>query len=177
VIGVFDDHLSLDAIVAFADGEMSLTPYQRAAAHISRCAACAAEVGEQTAASQYLRQAHAPVMPGSLFDALNSIPVALPQAGPVPGVVVDSVSGRALSTGSSVSGRGRRFRLGAGALMAGLAVGAVVVAAGGEQPVDPIHLDRPNRPAVSSLLATQSPTTVRPTAVDVLARSTVSTGR
>jgi anti-sigma factor RsiW len=133
--GVFDDHLSLDAIVAYADGEMSLTAYQRAAAHVMRCAMCAADVAEQTAASQYIRQASLPSMPGSLFDTLRSIPVALPQAGPVAGVMVDSASGRTVRTHeSSWQGRGRRFRLGAGALVAGIAVGAAMVAAAGEHP-------------------------------------------
>jgi hypothetical protein len=31
------DHLNLDAIVAFADGEMPMVAYQRAAAHVARC--------------------------------------------------------------------------------------------------------------------------------------------
>jgi anti-sigma factor ChrR (cupin superfamily) len=74
----FVDHLSFDAVVAFADGEMSLGAYQRAAAHIARCADCAAEVAEQTSARELLRSACTPRMPGSLFDQLRSIPVALP---------------------------------------------------------------------------------------------------
>lgn len=74
----FVDHLSFDAVVAFADGEMSLAAYQRAAAHISRCESCAAEVAEQTSARDLLRSACTPRMPGSLFDQLRSIPIALP---------------------------------------------------------------------------------------------------
>ena len=172
--GVFDDHLSLDVVVAYADGEMSLTAYQRAAAHLVKCTACAADVAEQTAASQYLRQARMPTMPGSLFDTLKSIPVAVPLAGPVPGVMVDSESGRTVRTSSSETpaghqthGRGRRFRLGAGALVAGLAVGAVVVVSAGERPVEPSP--RPSYPdatAVSRQTPQQAP------AFDVLARST-----
>ena len=170
--GMFDDHLSLDAIVAYADGEMSLTAYQRAAAHVMRCAACAADVAEQTAASQYIRQAALPSMPGSLFDALKSIPVALPQAGPVAGVVMDSTSGHAVRAHEHPqSSRGRRFRLGAGALVAGLAVGAVVVAAAGDSPVAPTDgTFGPDRAAVSRPSAAV-PTTV----VDVLARSRSTT--
>ena len=77
-------------------------------------------------------------MPGSLFDALKSIPVAMPPAGPVPGVMVDSASGRTVRTPENQThGRGRRFRLGAGALVAGLAVGAVVVVSAGEHPAEP----------------------------------------
>ncbi len=167
--GVFDDHLSLDVVVAFADGEMSLTAYQRAAAHVVKCPACAADVAEQTAASQYLRQAHMPTMPGSLFDALKSIPVAMPPAGPVPGVMVDSASGRTVRTPENQThGRGRRFRLGAGALVAGLAVGAVVVVSAGEHPAEPeVRSTRPNTTVVSRpAAAPQAP------GFDVMARST-----
>lgn len=74
----FVDHLNFDAVVAFADGEMSLAAYQRAAAHLSRCDTCAAEVAEQTSARELLRSAFAPKMPGSLFEQLRSIPIALP---------------------------------------------------------------------------------------------------
>ena len=169
--GIFDDHLSLDVVVAYADGEMSLTAYQRAAAHLVKCAACAADVAEQTAASQYLRQARMPTMPGSLFDALKSIPVAVPGAGPVPGVMVDSASGRTVRTSDNPThnqthSRGRRFRLGAGALVAGLAVGAVVVVSAGEHPVEPSP--RPSYPDATASRQTppQAPT------FNVLARST-----
>lgn len=171
--GVFDDHLSLDAIVAYADGEMSLTSYQRAAAHLTRCAACAADVAEQTAASEYIRRACMPTMSGSLFDTLKSIPIALPPTGPVPGVMVDSVSGRTMRTHEHPEhGRGRRFRLGAGALVAGLAVGAVVVvAAGDNNPAGPLPVaNRPDRVA-SSKPALSTHTTV----VEVLARSSSTT--
>ncbi len=166
--GVFDDHLTLDATVAFADGEMALVPYQRAAAHVMRCPACAADVAEQTAASQYLRQASLPRMPGSLFDMLKSIPVALPQAGPVPGVVLDAESGRTVRAQEPAhAGRGRRFRLGAGALVAGLAVGAAVVAAAGDQPTVPNGPLQPDTSAVSRANAV-----LHTSAVDVVARST-----
>lgn len=166
--GVFDDHLTLDAVVAFADGEMALTPYQRAAAHVVRCPACAADVAEQTAASQYLRQAAPPSMPGSLFATLTSIPVALPQGSPVPGVVLDAASGRANGIQDQTwSGRGRRFRFGAGALMAGLAVGAVVVASAGDQPVVPNGPLQPDASVVSREFAV-----LHTVVVDVVARST-----
>jgi anti-sigma factor RsiW len=167
--GVFDDHLSLDVVVAYADGEMSMTAYQRAAAHVMKCPSCAADVAEQTAASQYLRQAQVPTMPGSLFDALKSIPIAVPQAGPVPGVMVDSASGRTVRTpDNQTQGRGRRFRLGAGALVAGLAVGAVVVVSASEHPVGPVV--RPTQPDTA---AVSRPASSRQApGLDVLARST-----
>jgi anti-sigma factor RsiW len=137
VTSVFEDHLNLDAIVAFADGEMSLVAYQRASAHLQRCSQCAAEVREQQAARSWLRSAGSPTMPLSLFDALKSIPTAAPLAGPVEGLTVDPQTGRVARTFDAgrqgPHHRGRRFRLGAGALVAGLAVGAMVAAAAGEQ--------------------------------------------
>ena len=72
------DHLNLDAIVAFADGEMPLVAYQRAAAHVSRCPQCDAEVNQQVVARSWLRAAGSPAMPTSLLDSLKSIPVAVP---------------------------------------------------------------------------------------------------
>jgi anti-sigma factor RsiW len=169
VTGVFDDHLSLDVVVAYADGEMSLTAYQRAAAHLVRCGACAADVAEQTAASQYLRAAQMPTMPGSLFDALKSIPVASP---------APSSPGGSYPTTSDHSGpgpgRGRRFRLGAGALVAGIAVGAVMVTAAGDSPTDPAAPPRPERTAVSPTFPAPSGA-LRTTVINVLGRSSTTT--
>ena len=163
--GVFDDHLSLDAIVAYADGEMSLTAYQRAAAHLVRCGACAADVGEQTAASQYLRGARVPSMPSSLFEALTSIPIAAPVQ---PALQPSAVT-------SSDAGRGRRFRLGAGALVAGIAVGAVMVTTTGDTPADPAGPPIVDRTAVSDPLATTSGGVLRTTVINVLGRSSSTT--
>jgi hypothetical protein len=135
VTAFFEDHLSLDAVVAFADGELSLVAYQRAAAHIARCESCAAEVSEQVTARQRLRSAACPVMPASLFDALRSIPIAVPPTPPVAGVQTDPITGRAVRSdrsenrGQSGWGRGRGFRLGASAIVAGLAVGAFAAVA------------------------------------------------
>ena len=156
--GVFDDHLSLDAVVAYADGEMTLTAYQRAAAHLVRCLSCAADVAEQTAASQYLRSAQAPSMPGSLFDALRAIPVAMP-----------------IDPQPEAPGRGRRFRLGAGALVAGLAVGAAMVTAAGDAPADPAGPPAPERTAVSDPTVPTPAWVLRPTVINVLSRSTSTT--
>ncbi len=128
--GVFVDHLGLDAVVAYVDGELGLTAFQRASAHLVRCPQCAGEVAEQEAMARCLRSAELPRMPGSLFDALASIPLAAPGPAPAPGLTLDP-HGRAYRhvPKPPEPGLGRRFRLGAGALVAGLAVGAVVVAA------------------------------------------------
>lgn len=74
----FADHLGLDAVVAFTDGEMGLTAFQRAAAHVARCPDCAREVDEQIVVRQQLRAAPCPSLPSGLADCLRSIPVALP---------------------------------------------------------------------------------------------------
>ena len=55
-----------------------MVSYQRAAAHVSRCPQCDAEVRAQMVARSWLRSAEAPAMPTSLLDGLRSIPVALP---------------------------------------------------------------------------------------------------
>lgn len=126
--GVFEDHLAVDAIVAYADGELSLTAHQRAAAHLGRCPSCSAEVAEQTTMQQFLRSASLPRMPGSLFDSLTSIPLALPATVPtVPGID-RGPDGQVRHRNPALAGRGRRLRFGAGALVAGLAVGALVSA-------------------------------------------------
>ncbi|MEO5832930.1 MAG: hypothetical protein ABIR83_06110 [Nakamurella sp.] len=129
--GFFEDHLNLDAVVAYADGELSLVAFQRAAAHVLSCPRCAAEVDEQAFARVSLRSAASPVMPSSLTAALCSIPVASPAAGRPPGIGVDSRSGHAIRISHAERGvtRSRRLRLGAGALVAGIAVSAFATGA------------------------------------------------
>jgi anti-sigma factor RsiW len=130
----FDDHLNLDAIVAFADGEMSVVAFQRAGAHVARCPQCSSEVDQQIAARSWLRSAEAPAMPLSLLDSLRSIPVAMPSEPAADGRSDYPASGR-LSGDEHVRSAHRNWRfrfLGAGALVAGLAVGALVI--GADQP-------------------------------------------
>jgi hypothetical protein len=157
----FDDHLNLDAIVAFADGEMSVVAFQRAGAHVARCLQCSGEVDQQIAARSWLRSAEAPAMPLSLLDSLRSIPVAMPSESAADGRSGHGASGRSGDDHARSAHRNWRFRfLGAGALVAGLAVGALVI--GADQPdkepsspggqlvsgvaspfVVPVKLDRP----------------------------------
>jgi anti-sigma factor RsiW len=158
---LFEDHLSLDAVVAFADGELGLTAFQRAAAHIAQCSSCATEVAEQTSARQQLRSARCPSIPSGLLDSLRSIPLALPLAPPPAGLSRDSVTGKV--TRDSVTGkvtrdpaerlgdphrggplRSRGFRLGAGAIVAGLAMGALAATALADQSADPGTSHHPN---------------------------------
>ena len=98
----FDDHLNLDAIVAFADGEMSMVAFQRAAAHVARCPQCEHEVNQQIAARSWLRSAEAPAMPLSLLDSLRSIPVAMPAEPAADGTVRHPASGRLLRSDEHV---------------------------------------------------------------------------
>ncbi len=73
-------HLALDAVVAFVDGELSLAAHERAAAHVARCATCSAEVAAQRQARSAVRSANSPATPAALLAALQAIPerTALP---------------------------------------------------------------------------------------------------
>ena len=175
------DHLNLDAIVAFADGEMTLVAYQRAAAHVARCPQCDNEVNQQVVARSWLRAAGSPAMPNSLLDTLKSIPVAVPASRPVDGVTIDPVDrpGRSVRRcGARRHHRGWRFRfLGAGALVAGLAVGALVVGADQQdaEPAGPNGQQGANLSAVSSpfVVPVKLGTPVGPSASDRRAGSRV----
>lgn len=156
------DHLTLDAVVAYADGEMPMVSYQRAAAHVAVCPQCDAEVRAQMTARSWLRgAAQAPAMPTALLDALRSIPVALPRTGPEARPAqdrthTDQLAGP-LTSHARTAHRSRRFRfLGAGALVAGLTVGALVGAEPSGHP-DP-HPDSPLIAHVSPANAPQAVT-------------------
>jgi len=141
---LFEDHLSLGAVVAFADGELSLVAYQRAAAHLERCPSCAAEVAEQNSARECLRRAGAPQMPGSLFDQLRSIPIGLAPSSP-PSRPDEH---RARTT------RSRGFRMGAGFLLAGIAVTTLAAAAGSDRPILQNPMARPALSPAFAVIAT-----------------------
>ena len=67
-------HLMPDAVVAFVDGELSASAFDRASAHIARCPLCAAETTEQRQARDAVAAAEAPRMPAGLLAALRAIP-------------------------------------------------------------------------------------------------------
>ncbi|MCO1657544.1 zf-HC2 domain-containing protein [Pseudonocardia humida] len=69
-----EDHLTLDAIVAFVDDELDAGPRERATRHAASCRECAAEVVAQTQARVALRTAAGPQLPSSLLSSLRSIP-------------------------------------------------------------------------------------------------------
>jgi anti-sigma factor RsiW len=75
-------HLAVDAVVAFADGELSPVARDRAAAHLTVCQSCAAEVAAQCQARSVVRSAQGPLAPADLLAALRDIPrtAGLPDA-------------------------------------------------------------------------------------------------
>jgi anti-sigma factor RsiW len=82
------DHLSLDAIVAYVDDELSAGAHARAEAHLDRCRECAVEVVAQRQARTALRAAGGPCLPSSLLRSLRSIPVEAELPPPPPGLAV-----------------------------------------------------------------------------------------
>ncbi|SEH69411.1 hypothetical protein SAMN04489835_2952 [Mycolicibacterium rutilum] len=77
------EHLSTEAIAAFVDGELRLTPHLRAANHLSLCPQCAAEVAAQRQARAALRDSRPIVVPTSLLGLLSEIPHHSPPEPPV----------------------------------------------------------------------------------------------
>ena len=82
------DHLSLDAIVAYVDDELTAGPHARAEEHLACCPDCRAEVGAQCQARTALRAAAGPRLPSSLLHNLRSIPVETELPPPPPGLGV-----------------------------------------------------------------------------------------
>lgn len=68
------EHLSTEAVAAFADGELRMTAYLRAAHYLSVCSECAQEVDAQRQARSALRDSCAVAMPTSLLGLLSQIP-------------------------------------------------------------------------------------------------------
>lgn len=67
-------HLAVDAVVAFVDGELAPGAHDRAVAHIGHCTSCAAEVAAQRQARTAVRSAAEPAIPAGLLATLRSIP-------------------------------------------------------------------------------------------------------
>lgn len=68
------EHLSIEAIAAFVDGELRMNAHLRAAHHLSLCPQCAAEVDDHTRARAALRDSHPIRIPSSLLGLLSQIP-------------------------------------------------------------------------------------------------------
>jgi len=69
------EHLSTEAVAAFVDEELRLTPHLRAAHHLSLCPECAAEVEAQRQARSALRDSRPIAIPSSLLGQLSQIPL------------------------------------------------------------------------------------------------------
>ncbi|MDQ3760350.1 MAG: zf-HC2 domain-containing protein [Actinomycetota bacterium] len=67
-------HLAVDAVVAFVDGELGPAARDRAASHLTGCPTCAAEVAAQRQARSVVRSAQCPPVPAGLLAALRDIP-------------------------------------------------------------------------------------------------------
>jgi anti-sigma factor RsiW len=71
-------HLSDEAIAAFADGVLSGHARERASRHAGKCPECAHAVAVQREAVWALRAAPAPALPLGLMDRLRSVPATTP---------------------------------------------------------------------------------------------------
>ncbi|WIM90290.1 anti-sigma E factor RseA [Candidatus Mycobacterium wuenschmannii] len=68
------EHLSIEAISAFVDGELRMNAHLRAAHHISLCPDCAAEVDGHRRARAALRDSQPIRVPSTLLGLLSQIP-------------------------------------------------------------------------------------------------------
>ncbi|MEV1293323.1 zf-HC2 domain-containing protein [Pseudonocardia sp. NPDC049635] len=125
-------HLTLEAVVAYVDDELASGPHERATRHLERCADCAAEVAGQRRARSVLRGADAPTLPPSLMSTLRSIPQETELPPPPAGLSLTpegelvSVLRPASPDGQQRrSRRSRRVKLGTGAAVSGIALGAL----------------------------------------------------
>ena len=151
------DHLSLEAVVAYVDGELASGPHGRATQHLGQCPDCAAQVSAQGQARKALRTAGGPCLPSSLLSTLRAIPqdAELPPPppglamtadgqlvsvlGPVPGFRADAAAPvhHATRRPARVAPTQRRLRVGTGVAVSGLALGALVFGASSTAPSAP----------------------------------------
>ncbi|HTQ20245.1 anti-sigma E factor RseA, partial [Mycobacterium sp.] len=68
------EHLSIEAIAAFVDGELRMNAHLRAAHHLSLCPQCAAEIEDQSRARAALRDSNPIRIPTELLGLLTEIP-------------------------------------------------------------------------------------------------------
>ncbi len=70
------EHLSIEAVAAYVDGELRMKSHLRAAHHLSLCPQCAAEVDTQRQAREVLRDSCPISIPSTLLGMLSQIPHA-----------------------------------------------------------------------------------------------------
>ena len=73
-------HLSDEAVAAFADGVLRGHARDRAARHVNACSECRQAVKVQREAAFALRAADAPELPSALRDRLRTVPMTTPIA-------------------------------------------------------------------------------------------------
>lgn len=110
--GFTDQHLALDALVSFVDGELTASAHDRAAAHIARCPTCCAEAAVQRNARTAVRAAGAPEMSSRLLDSLRNIPASTEMPGQ-PEELALSEDGQFMA----INRRDSRTRLGSGPVL------------------------------------------------------------
>jgi len=81
-------HLVVDAVVAFVDGELGAVARDRAAQHLTVCQSCAAEVAAQRQARSMMRTAQCPQAPAELLAVLRDIPHTVDLPGTPDGLAV-----------------------------------------------------------------------------------------
>ena len=138
------DHLSAEAIAAYVDGELAERPYDRATRHLAACPECAAQVVAQGQARAALRSARCPRLSSSLMSTLRSIPHDAELPGPPNGLAMGPdgelvarlrpepppAADPAPPAGlADAPPKARRSRIGAGAAISGLALGALAIGA------------------------------------------------
>ncbi|WP_258343005.1 zf-HC2 domain-containing protein [Saccharopolyspora gregorii] len=137
--GLSEQHLALDALVAFVDGELTAGAHDRAAAHLARCPACAAEATAQRQARAAVRSASCPSMSAGLLQALQSIPSSAELPAQPDGLALTE-EGQLVA----VNPGARPGRFGSGA-----ALGSSTPLGGGRQPMGssaPLGSTRPDEP-------------------------------
>ena len=87
------DHLSVEAVAAYVDGELPMKAHMRAASHREQCGQCAAEVAAQGQAREALRDSCPVTMPSTLMGLLSQIPESAPPA-PAPEPAAEPVEPR-----------------------------------------------------------------------------------
>lgn len=73
------DHLSIEAVAAYVDGELPMKAHLRAGSHLAACRQCAAEVEAQGQAREALRESRPVSIPTTLMGLLTQIPESAPE--------------------------------------------------------------------------------------------------
>ncbi len=104
-------HLSDEAIAAFADGVLRGHARERAARHTEACAECGNAVRVQREAAWALRAAPAPSLPTSLADRLRTLPETTPIAAPPAAVDDDGTTMMLVAPMAALVAPQREWRL------------------------------------------------------------------